>query len=490
VRKALVAALAVVVVAGAAVAAVPVVERRAAAHIKADIERGGGKVGSVEVGLFDRKIALDDFQMKRSGEVTIGHWEASGLAWPLEELIRGRTPFAGLGPGDPFTAGHVKLSDLKLTQDRGNWSIASVAIDDLRLDRYDAIVGLGQYGHLAARVGGALSMGHLEQKGTVFTDAATSDRITIDSLTVDRFDRGVVGAMTAAGVEFTARPPRDPVFRLGELKLGDLDFHRWLKAIGNVSWRPGMPLGRVDLGSASLSGFSGEALTRYGVSLGRITQRSRREGTEVRHSEMRIEGFVLDPPARDRQSLQVRLVLQAMGLKQLKLDADCSGTEDRAKGEITVDRCAVAGPDLGEVNLSLKVVGADAPLWVAIDEGNSFAMLGTKAGFGNARLVVTDRGLVERTVKAMATLRGQPPAALRAGMVQDIRRFQPPGILITEDLSKLLDTVAKFVERGGTLTVDAKPPSPIGLDKAPYFARPGPDLVEVLGLSATLSPEK
>ena len=40
-RKSLVAALAVVVVAGAAVAAVPVIERHAAQQIKADMDRDG-----------------------------------------------------------------------------------------------------------------------------------------------------------------------------------------------------------------------------------------------------------------------------------------------------------------------------------------------------------------------------------------------------------------------------------------------------------------
>jgi len=35
--------------------------------------------------------------------------------------------------------------------------------------------------------------------------------------------------------------------------------------------------------------------------------------------------------------------------------------------------------------------------------------------------------------------------------------------------------------------VEAKPDAPIGLDKIEYFSRPGPDLVNVLGLSATLS---
>ena len=68
-----------------------------------------------------------------------------------------------------------------------------------------------------------------------------------------------------------------------------------------------------------------------------------------------------------------------------------------------------------------------------------------------------------------------------------MRRFQPPGVLITEDMTKLLDTVARFIETGGTLTLEAKPDPPIGIDKLEHFRRPGPDLVNMLGLGATLS---
>jgi hypothetical protein len=76
---------------------------------------------------------------------------------------------------------------------------------------------------------------------------------------------------------------------------------------------------------------------------------------------------------------------------------------------------------------------------------------------------------------------------VRAAIAQQVRRYTPPGILITDDLTKLLDTVARFIEAGGTLTLDAKPDAPLGIDKLAYFSRPGPDLVTVLGLSATLS---
>ena len=153
-RKSLVAALAVVVLAGAAVAAVPLVERHAAEQIKADIERDGAtKLGSVEVGLFDRRIVLNDLRAKRFGEITIGRWEASGLAWPFEELVRGRTPFAGLQLGDPVHAGRLELRDLRMADDHTRWSIASVVIDDFHLDRYDPLIRPNQFSHVIARIG-------------------------------------------------------------------------------------------------------------------------------------------------------------------------------------------------------------------------------------------------------------------------------------------------------------------------------------------------
>jgi hypothetical protein len=176
-----------------------------------------------------------------------------------------------------------------------------------------------------------------------------------------------------------------------------------------------------------------------------------------------------------------------MGLKDLRLDLDCSGTEDRVKNEMSADRCALGGPDLGELTLSFKLVRADAPFWQAIDDGNTVALLGTQAALGGAKIVLADRGLLEHTLKGVATSSGQPVPAVRAGLALQVRRYQPTGVLITEDLTRLLDTVARFVENGGTITLEARPETPVGIDKAQMFLRPGPDLVNVLGLTATLS---
>jgi hypothetical protein len=111
--------------------------------------------------------------VKRAGDIIIGRWEASGLAWPMSELIAGRTPFSGLKLGDPFQAGHIELHDLTAVDKNMQWTIASVAIDDLRLERYQPVLGEGQLTALSMRIMKAASVGRLEQKQSVFTDPAT-----------------------------------------------------------------------------------------------------------------------------------------------------------------------------------------------------------------------------------------------------------------------------------------------------------------------------
>jgi hypothetical protein len=489
VRKSVVAATAVIVIVGLGVAAVPLAEEYSARQIKAGIELdGAAAVEAVEVGIFSRRVTFHNLHAWRVGDITIGRWEASGLSWPLGELLRGRTPLSGLRLGDPLQARHLELKDLRIAADDATWSVDSLTIDGLDLARYDT-AGLGsmQFSALAARIAAALSIQRFEQKQIVYTAPGTADRTAIGAFTVERFDHGRIGAMALADLEASPKGQSAPAFRMSELKVTGLDLARPLKALSSAAWRPGMPVGRISVEKASATGFSGEGLSRYGISLGSITTETTHEGKEVSRSRTRIDGFILAPPLSGLEAIQVRLVLTAMGLKEIKLGFDCAGTEDRARAEIAIDRCALAGPDLAEITLSAKLVRADDAFWRAIDEGDSLALFRTTAALGAAKLVIADKGLLERTLKAVATTTGRSPVEMRAIVAREVRQFQPSGVLITEDLTELLDTVARFIETGGTLTIDAKPDPPVGLEKVSYLRTPGPDWVSVLGLSATLS---
>jgi hypothetical protein len=489
VRKTAIAAVAVIAILGLGAAAVPLAEEYSASQIKAGIELDGmATVDSVDVGLLNRRITLNKLHFRRVGDVSIGKWEASGLSWPIGELLRGHTPLAGLQLGDPLQAGRLEVRDLHVTDDSAAWNIASLTLDGFDLERYDTSgIGSMQFAPLAMRIARALSIRKFEQKQTVYTAPGTGDRIAIARFAVENYDHGRIGALSLEGLEGTPKGASTAAFTMSEFKVTGLDLTRPLKALSSPAWRPGMPIGRLGVDKASASGFGGAGLTAYGISLGRITTETTRDGEGVSHSRTRIDDFVLAPPLTGLQAIQVRLALQMMGLKEVKLGFDCSGTENRPKSQITIDRCALGGPDLADITFSAKLVRADDAFWKAVDDGDSVAFLSTKAALGGAKLVIADKGLLERSLKALATTTGRSLPEMRALVVREVRQFQPAGVLITEDLTKLLDTVARFVESGGTLTLEARPDPPVGLDKVSYFRIPGPDWVNLLGLSATLS---
>ncbi|MFI5001198.1 MAG: hypothetical protein ACHQK9_15080 [Reyranellales bacterium] len=489
-KRSVVAAVVVFVLAGLAVAAVPLVQRHAAAEIKAEIERDGTtKVEDVEVGLFDRSVTLTNVRSTRVVTISAERWTVSGLAWPLGDVLRGRVPTGGWQLGDPLQADRIDVTGLRVAGAGGQpWTIGSIAIEGVDLARYDGEVDPGPYRPviLGARIMRALAVRRFEERGFAYTVPGETNSITIASISFEDLAHGKLGAFLLSGFRMTGSNPGEEI-RLDQVKAAGLDLERVFTSMSAATWRLGMPLGRVGLDSARASGFGGKTFASRGLALGSVTTESTHETGGVTRARTRIEGFMFAPPLRGLESMQARLMMTAMGLKELKLGFDCAGTEDRVSNEVTIERCALEGVDLGEVNLTGKLVQLDQAFWAAMDTADAAKLAASTAALGSAQLVLADKSLLERSLKALAAVTAQPVATARANLAQEIRHFQPTGVLITDDLTKLLDTVARFVEQGGTLTIHAKPEPPFGLDKVRVLRSPGPDLVDVLGLSATLS---
>jgi hypothetical protein len=491
VRKSVVALIAVVVLAGAAVAAVPVIERHAAASIKSEIERNGtAKVDEVSVSLLSRRVTLLNLKCKTTAEdLNVGRWEASELAWPIGELLAGRTPLAGFRWGDPLRAGKVELENVQMADKAtgGRWSMDALLIEGFDLARYDAAYdGMFRFAVLTTRAMGALSVRRLEQRNVRVTLPGSGEVVGLASVVLDGYERGRIATLAMAGMEIAAGEGQPAQLSIAENKATKIDFSRTITAMSSDKWYPGAPSGRIHIETAKATGFGGELFKRYGISLAGVSFQTAQVSDKVSRTRTLVEGFVLAPALRGLEGLSLRMVLQSMGLKEVKADFDCYGTEDQGKGELTLDRCALTSPGLGEVELSARIVNADATFWNALDEGDILLLQDSTAALGAARLVLTDKSLLERSLRAFGTMTGQPVATLRASWAREVRRYQPSGVLISQSMTQLLDTVARFVEQGGTLVVEAKPDPPVGVDRLDYLLNPGADLVSVLGLKATL----
>ena len=490
-RKRLIAVVAVVVLVGVAVAAVPILEEHAAAQIKAGMERDGTtKVAKVEVGLFARRIVLEDLHFAANGmNGTVKRAEGGGLAWPIGELLQGRTPFSGWVLGDPLQASHVELKDFDIGDPGGaRLSAQELTVKGLDLARFDGRHA-GQFAAtvLTARTLAALTMGSLAASNLMVALPGSGDTIGAAHIAVDGYDRGRIDSLGLEGIEAAAKEAKTPLYKVERIAARKLDLSPMLAAMSSIDWVPGAPIGRVHVDDFSVTGFGGETLSNLGISLKAITLQTEREGEQKSRSRLRIEEFVYSPPLRSFQNAHARLALTGMGLTEVKLDLDCGGSEDRQKNELNFGPCKLAGAGLGDLETSGRIVNADPIFWQAVDNGGAAPLGESKAALGSAKLVLVDKSFLERGLKLLSTYSRKSVAETRSNLAGEIRNYQPPDVMISQDLTKFLDTVARFVEQGGTLAIEAKPDPPIELNRLESLARPGADVVGLLGLTATVS---
>lgn len=488
-KKSVVVLGAVIALIGIGAAAIPFAEGFAASRLKASLAQNDVEVETVTVGLLDRSIALRNVAGGPNGELKVEEWQASGLAWPLDELLKGRLPFSGLSWGDPLHVARLHLRNFRLAQpDAGNsWTIGELTGINIDLPRYDSTYeGPFRNEVMMARMLGALSVDRLDQTGFSYTSLEVMTQ-SVARLTVTGYARGLIDSLEMKDWQIKPAGARMAGVTVAETAARGIDLRRPIALASSLEWEPGMPIGRVPVAEGRMSGFGGDLMTRYGLSLGSVSTETKRESGDIGRSRLRVENFVLAPSLRSVEALGMRMVLQSMNLKEVRLGFDCSTVEDRARHTLKVEDCRLSGPDLVEMGLAAQLIDTDDEFWRSIDEADFLGLLGTKAALASARLVVVDKSLLQRSLQAKARLSGQPVATERAALATEIRRYQPPGVLITQDMSRLLDAVARFVEQGGTLTLDASPQPALGLEKLDYLLKPGADLVNALGLTATVS---
>lgn len=483
-RRSLVAVIVISGLAGLGAVSVPFLEDQSALRIKETVDRSGSHtVGSVDVSLLARRVTFHDMRNRNAPDFAIGRMQVSGLAWPLGDLLSGRLPYADYRPGDPLRADRIQIDDARFSTAIEQTTIKSMTIDAVDLGGYDGAVhelskdpDVMQNAALQARLLAGLSMGKVQM--TQFTHSVKNlHDVRSDRISMDRVDHGRVGSFTASNMTFVT--PGNEGVDVAEFKVTDLDFRRLLKNTSSPSLGLFGPVGHADVGSMYLAGFGGKFLSRYGLALDGIGFTSTEEGPGESRNQFRVDGLVFTLPREANDMGPMAKLMQQAGLKELKIGLDCRFSSSRPKAILSFERCALAGPAIGEVDFTASLVEVDKAFWKAFDEYEPAFMNGSGISVDSARLRVMDRGIVDFSLKAMSIS--------RSDAAREIRRFQPPSVLISQDMTALLDTVAGFVEKGGVLTIDANPDSPIALNASRRLFTRGADLMSMLGLSASRS---
>ena len=488
----------IILVAASIFVGLPLADKQVAAELRAELERSGEvKVGAVEVGLLGRRVVLSDLTIAGGTgadfELTAAHFEVQGLSWPLAELLRGRTPFSGFRWGDPLQAARVDARDVRLVDDAAmtEWRTASIVAEDVDLARFDGDVAGGDGGvELPARALAALAVGRLEQRDASFTSTVDGQKLGVESMVIERFDRGLIAKLAVGTFSAGAENLPTATLTIHEISADGVDLRKPLDELASGRRRLGQPLGRLWAERFVVAGMGGLALSTYGISLDRITTEQKHESGTVVLSRTRIDGLVVNPPSDNAKAAELRAGLEAIGVSELKLAVDCGAREDHGTGVFKIENCTVTSPELATIGFGLTIVDVDDSFWRVLDEGDFSHASTSKAALGSADLVIADKSLLERVLKAVAKDTGTPVALLRPLAALQVRKYQPPGVLITDELTKLADTVARFVEQGGRLTLTVHPEPPFAFSRMDYLLTPGPDLVSVFGLSAELTKSK
>ncbi len=477
--------LLVVLIVGAGIAAIPLIEQQIVREMRARIQqRPDIKVTEIAVDLLKRRITLVEAalysHLDEDPVLAAEQIEVSGLSWPLSELLAGRTPFTGWTWGDPVNASRIELLNAQMINEAQGlkWNADKLVIEGIELRRYRHAVPAPE-----ARALSALKAARIDGRGLAL-ESTTGEgiRFLVASIGVDNIDRGRIG--TATLIDTGIRDPVEadtPILSLEEMTLSRIDLNPMLENL-----QAARAAGRLRAKTISLSGFGGELMKRYNFSLDRIVVETAPESEGVTRTKARAEGLAVRPPG-GIAGLAMRIAMMSIGLSEIAASLECAGLEDRNKGELEVGKCLLNSPGLAEASFTARIVDGDAAFWQAFDRGDMLTLTDSKAALGSMELVVRDDSLLSRLVKLYGDTSGQDAAAARRQLAAEVRRFAPTDVLITEDLSKILDAVARFVERGGTLTVTAQPETPLTFER--LFALPGngPDLVDILGLKAVQS---
>jgi len=495
VKRAVVALVSLLLVAaGVGWLSIPSIERHLVAQLRGQLERAGAtRIDRLEIGLLARRVEIDGLNLVAGAgngtEVALTRARVSGLEWPIRELLAGRTPFRGWRPGDPFIAANVEIENLQVADPiiATGVRVRRLVAEGVNLARFEPARGGTDWMESAAgpvdiaRALRALALARLEITTLLLSQTGVGETLSVDRFTVAGWRQGRVADFAVDAFVARAGGNAAEVVRVERVSLREGEMTLMLDYLDPVGASEQSPPLRWL--ASTFEGFSGTALSDNGLALTRVSTKGSRDGDARYRWNSRVEGAGFRPVAGTFIGDAAAESFRGLGISELAVDVDCGAMEDRVAGKFDLERCGVDIRGLATIGLSFGLEGLDASFWEAYDWGDYGLLLTSKGAVNRITLSLRDQSLLDRALRLAAGGMGMPAQLARATIAQQVRRFQPSGVLITQEMTAIADTVARFVERGGELVFEAKPDPPFAFERWDYLLSPGPDLVSALGLS-------
>ena len=290
------------------------------------------------------------------------------------------------------------------------------------------------------------------------------------------------GGLTMGGFE----PGTYPEISLNDLRI-DVENDGWME-LANFTWKSmdfnAAVAALKDAGAAVdpawltanwrklIPAFDGLSISGFGMDIPDEDKAGERMQASIGGLDVVLADYVNGIPARIALSgtdIEIALPadaapeLAALGLERVDLDYDVALNWDKATQTIIVDRFAISSAEMGSVQLSGTLGGANSDLFSADVETATAAA--QNLTFKDLRLEIMDEGIISVIIALAAREENQPPAAFRA-VLAGLAQALPLAMLgATGDAMAVGTALRSFIS--GTpklqLTITAKDPGGISL---------------------------
>ena len=279
----------------------------------------------------------------------------------------------------------------------------------------------------------------------------------------DEDSRLKIGAVSLTG--FSIAPTLNGLKALGDKPLKDLDqadIRSLIPTLGTLR------ITDLDI-EAPATDDNPDELVRIVMGLVAITADKPVNGIPT---NIRFEQRNVSTALPDNSSDEFTQQLQALGYKSLDGSATIAATWNEATNEIAITEFSMDGKDMGSVRLT-GLIGNVSPDLFSPDEGTaSAALLSSKAK--SATIVVENRGLFERYLDVAAKEQGASPDALKALYAGATPLVISSMLGNSENAQTLGKAVARFIEKPGSLTIEAQTKSASGFGIMDYMLASNP----------------